>query len=83
MAPSEQVDALDAFVSLLSGLASDPGANSPQFYDCLCEAVCRLTSMRRAALLLYQDDAAAVGLARELLGYMPQTTAELANGSAP
>ena len=55
MAPSEQVDALDAFVSLLSGLDSDPGANSPQFYDCLCEAVCRLTSMRRAALLLYDD----------------------------
>ncbi len=54
-APSQQVDALDVFVSLLSGLDSDPGASSPQFYDRLCEAVCRLTSMRRAALLLYDD----------------------------
>lgn len=51
MAPSQQADSLDVFVSLLSGL----DASSPQFYDRLCEAVCRLTSMRRAALLLYDD----------------------------
>ncbi len=55
MAPSQQVDALDVFVSLLSELDSDPDSGSPQFYDRLCEAVCRLTSMRRAALLLYDD----------------------------
>lgn len=55
MAPSQQVNALDVFVSLLSALDSDPEASSPQFYDRLCEAVCRLTSMRRAALLLYDD----------------------------
>lgn len=55
MAPSQQVDALNVFVSLLSELDSDPDASSPQFYDRLCEAVCRLTSMRRAGLLLYDD----------------------------
>ena len=48
-----RVDALDAFVELLSGLDSDAGGR--EFYDRCCEAVCQLTSMRRAGLLLYDD----------------------------
>jgi signal transduction histidine kinase len=52
---SGQVDALDVFVELLSELDADPDPSSREFYDRLCEAVCRLTSMRRAGLLLYDD----------------------------
>jgi len=42
-------------VELLSGLDAD-GADAPSaFYDPLCEAVCRLTSMERVMLVLYDD----------------------------
>ena len=42
-------------VELLSGLDAD-GADQPRaFYDPLCEAVCRLTSMERVVLVLYED----------------------------
>ncbi len=41
-------------VELLSGIDGD-GAAGGAFYDRLCEAVCRLTSMERAGLLLYDD----------------------------
>ena len=42
-------------VELLSGLDAD-GADAPSaFYDPLCEAVCRLTSMERVVLVLYDD----------------------------
>src|SRR5918911_5624255 len=50
--PSPRTDALDAFVDLLSEL-DDPSGRA--FYDRLCEAVCRLTSMERAGLFLYDD----------------------------
>jgi signal transduction histidine kinase len=72
-AVSARVDALDVFVELLSELDTDPNAGAPAFYDSLCEAVCRLTSMRRAGLLLYDDTRKLVvpegshGLRQELL----------------
>ncbi len=43
----------------------------------------RVHSANGVCQLVAPDDAAAVGLARELLGYLPQKTAALANGSAP
>ena len=55
LAVSARVDALDVFVQLLSELDDDGGSSSREFYDRVCEAVCRLTSMRRAGLLLYDD----------------------------
>lgn len=55
LALSARVDALDVFVQLLSELDDDGGSSSREFYDRVCEAVCRLTSMRRAGLLLYDD----------------------------
>jgi signal transduction histidine kinase len=51
---SARTDALDAFVALLSGL-DDEESSGQAFYDRLCEAVCRLTSMERAGLFLYDD----------------------------
>jgi signal transduction histidine kinase len=54
-AVAARVDALDVFVELLSELDSEPDAGARDFYDRCCEAVCRLTSMRRAGLLLYDD----------------------------
>src|SRR5215208_1719125 len=51
---SPRTDALDVFVALLSGL-DDQGTSGRAFYDSLCEAVCRLTSMERAGLFLYDD----------------------------
>src|SRR3954467_10565253 len=49
-----RTDALDVFVALLSGL-DDQASSGQAFYDRLCEAVCRLTSMERAGLFLYDD----------------------------
>ena len=69
-----RVEALDAFVELFDGLESGPDAGSRDFYDRCCEAVCRLTSMSRAGLLLYDDarklvvPAGSYGLPLELLG---------------
>jgi signal transduction histidine kinase len=44
------VEPLEVFVELLSELDSD---DSPtEFYDRICEAICRLTTMRRAAIFM-------------------------------
>ncbi len=44
------VEPLEVFVDLLAELDSD---DSPtQFYDRICEAICRLTTMRRAAIFM-------------------------------
>jgi signal transduction histidine kinase len=51
-AAQPRTDALDVFVELLSELDDASGRS---FYDRLCEAVCRLTSMERAGLYLYDD----------------------------
>jgi len=48
-----RVEALEVFVELLSNMDGETRARD--FYDRLCEAVCRLTSMERAALFLYDD----------------------------
>ncbi len=53
--PGARVEALDVFVELFDGLESGPDAGSRDFYDRCCEAVCRLTSMTRAGLFLYDD----------------------------
>jgi signal transduction histidine kinase len=55
---SPQVETLDVFVELFSEIESEtePG----EFYNRLCEALCRLTSMRRAVLMLYDDSLARV-----------------------
>jgi signal transduction histidine kinase len=44
-------DALELFVEILS--QSEPGRGSDDFYDRLCEAVCRLAEMRRAIIFRY------------------------------
>src|SRR5215210_7485447 len=55
MAPSARTDALDLIVGLLSELDDGRRSSGSDFYDPLCEALCRLTSMRRAGLMLYDD----------------------------
>ena len=55
MTPSPRTDALDVIVGLLSELDDGPRSSGSDFYDPLCEALCRLTSMERAALMLYDD----------------------------
>lgn len=49
--PSEP---LEAMVELLARLDADARDDGHAFYDRLCEAMCRLTTMTRAGLLLYQ-----------------------------
>ena len=44
-----------ACVELLSGIDAEGSDPPREFYDRLCEAMCRLTSMERAGLLLYDD----------------------------
>jgi signal transduction histidine kinase len=51
----ERADALDVLVELLSELDGDSDTASSAFYDRICEALCRTTSMRRAGLMLYDD----------------------------
>jgi signal transduction histidine kinase len=53
VAMSPRTDALDVIVQLLSELDEHPHSSGSDFYDRLCEAVCRLTSMERAGLMLY------------------------------
>jgi len=49
---SPQTETLDVFVELLSEIETDsPG----EFYNRLCEVLCRLTTMRRAVLFLYDE----------------------------
>lgn len=45
------VEPLEVFVDLLSEIESD--MTSSEFYHRICEAICRLTTMRRAAIFLY------------------------------
>ena len=54
-ATSPRTDALDVLVELLSELDESPRSSGRAFYDRLCEAVCRLTSMERSGLFLYDD----------------------------
>ncbi len=49
-------DGLEVLVALLLDLDADRKPGSRPFYDGICEAACRLTSMRRALLLLYDPD---------------------------
>ncbi|MFZ0092064.1 MAG: GAF domain-containing protein [Solirubrobacteraceae bacterium] len=44
------VEPLEVFVELLAELETD--TSSTEFYDRICEAICRLTTMRRAAIFL-------------------------------
>ena len=44
------VEPLEVFVELLSKIETD--TSSTEFYDRICEAICRLTTMRRAAIFL-------------------------------
>jgi signal transduction histidine kinase len=74
------VEPLEVFVELLSDIDTDP--SSTVFYDRICEAICRLTTMRRAAI--FMSDAKgrrvrAVGAhgapAAQLAGLRPTLTA--------
>src|SRR5215204_1416749 len=52
---SPRTDALDVIVELLGAMDGARGATGREFYDRLCEACCRVASMERAGLLLYDD----------------------------
>jgi signal transduction histidine kinase len=54
MALPARTDALDVIVELLAELDQEPGSG-PGFYDRLCAALCRVTDMKRASLLLYDE----------------------------
>src|SRR5918997_6634578 len=55
MALPARKDALDVIVELLAELAKDAGFGGRGFYDRLCAALCRVTEMERASLLLYDE----------------------------
>jgi signal transduction histidine kinase len=54
-AMSPRTDALDVIVELLGAVDKSPEQTGRAFYDRLCEACCRVASMERAGLLLYDD----------------------------
>jgi signal transduction histidine kinase len=82
VALSPRTRALDVFVELLSELDRDAESSGRAFYDRLCEAVCRLTSMERAGLFLYDDARKLVlsvgshGVEPELLSHVHGTLEE-------
>src|SRR5690349_4191629 len=51
----DSTEPLDAMVELLAELDADGAGDVRSFYDHLCEAMCRLTRMERAGLLLYEE----------------------------
>ncbi|MEX1142677.1 MAG: GAF domain-containing protein [Thermoleophilaceae bacterium] len=51
---AQATEPLDAMVELLARFDGDKHDDGHAFYDRLCEAMCRLTTMERAGLLLYQ-----------------------------
>ena len=74
------VEPLEVFVELLAEIDTD--TSSTQFYDRICEAICRLTTMRRAAI--FMADAArrrvrAVGAHGAPLGQLAQLRPTLVN----
>jgi signal transduction histidine kinase len=70
---SARTEVLDLIVELLSELDAGADHGAREFYDRLCDALCRLTSMRRAGLLLYDAGRRLVvpvgshGIPREML----------------
>lgn len=74
-------DALDVVVQLLFELGEEEAGQSV-FYDRICEAVCRLTSMERAALFLYDEErklvlpAGSHGVGHEILAHAYGTLEE-------
>ena len=48
------VEPLEVFVELLAEI--DVGTSSTEFYDRMCEAICRLTTMRRAGIFMADQD---------------------------
>jgi len=70
---SLRTDALDTVVQLLFEL--NEGGEADQFYDRICEAVCRRTPMERAVLFLYDEErrlvvpAGSHGVAPEILAH--------------
>jgi signal transduction histidine kinase len=48
------VEPLEVFVELLAGI--DVQTSSTEFYDRICEAICRLTTMQRAAIFMADAD---------------------------
>ena len=77
---TEPVAALDIVAALLA--EADGQVPSPYFYDRICEALCRLTSMERAAVFLYHEARGVVlavgcaGLDRSLLASVYGTLEE-------
>ncbi len=73
-----------ATVEVLAGLISelDSATEAGEFYDHVCEALCRLTGMERAGLLLYDPAMRAVrsvgshGIDKELIGSVEGTLDE-------
>lgn len=53
LSSAPRVEALEVFVELLSEAEAPEAPES--FFDRICEAVCRLTSMRRAVVFLYDE----------------------------
>ena len=51
--PRDLVRSLDTISDVLGGLSAEPVETVDVFYDALCEAICRLTSIRRAVIFLW------------------------------
>lgn len=51
----QRTEPLDVIVELISELDERPRPGGRGFYDRLCEALCRLASMKRAGLMLWDD----------------------------
>lgn len=57
--PSPEATTLDALVGLLAEVEMKEDGDTSAFYDRVCEALCQLTSLERAGLMLYDPIRAA------------------------
>jgi signal transduction histidine kinase len=51
--PRDLVRSLDTISGVLGGLTTEPSETVDVFYDALCEAICSLTTVRRAVIFLW------------------------------
>lgn len=51
--PRDLVRSLDTISDVLGGLSAEPSETVDVFYDALCQAICGLTSIRRAVIFLW------------------------------
>lgn len=74
--PTSQVSALDLIAGLVPELGEELEGSGERFFDRLCEALCRLATLERAGLVLY-DEARRLVVPAGSYGIPPEVVAQI------